>query len=82
MFFHASHVHDQYSNTFDMISTPEICRFASGTQKNSKVNQFKKILMVTLKLIKRNNQISMTAKLLAQQLNALMAESNITLLKR
>ena len=41
-----------------------------------------KILMFPLNLIQRHNQISMMAKLLAQQLNVLAAKSNTTLLKR
>ena len=34
MFLHTSYVHDQYSITYDMIVTPEMCRLASESKKN------------------------------------------------
>ena len=61
--------------------TPEMCRLASKSKKKSKSQLLMKILTFPLNLIQRHNQISMMAKLLAQQLNVLAAKSNTTLLK-
>ena len=65
-----------------MIVTPEMCRPISKSKKKSKSQRLMKILTFLLNLIQRHNQISMMAKLLAQQLNVLAAKSNTTLLKR
>ena len=82
LFSHTSYVHDQKIITYDMIVTPEMCRLPSKSKKKSKSQHLMKILMFPLNLIQRHNQISMMAKLLAQQLNVLAAKSNTTLLKR
>ena len=74
MFSHTSYVHDQNSITYDMIVRPEMCRLASKSKKKSKSQHLMKILMFPLNLIQKHNQISMMAKLLAQQLNVLTAK--------
>ena len=82
MFSHTSYVHDQNSITYDMTVTPEMSRLASKSKKKSKSQHLMKILMFPLNLIQRHNQISMMAKLLAQQMKVLVAKSKTTLLKR
>ena len=80
MFSHTSYVHDQNSITYDLIVTHEMCRLTSKSKKKSQ--HLMKVLTFPLNLIQRHNQISMMAKLLAQQLNVLAAKSNTTLLNR
>ena len=81
MFSHTSYVNDQNSITYDLIVRPEMCRLASKS-KRLKITSFDENFDVPIEFEKIHNQISMMAKLLAQQLNVLAAKSNATLLKR
>ena len=79
MFSHTSYMHDQNSITYDMIVTPEMCRLASKSK--IKITAFDENFDVPIELDVKNNQNSMMAKPLAQQLSALAVKSNTKLLK-
>ena len=64
-----------------MIVAPGMCRLTSKSKK-IKITAFDEIFGVPIDFDTKPNQISMMAKLLAQQLNVLAAKPNTTLLKR